>query len=148
MKCCFFGHRDVEENIEPMLMKSIEELIEIGVTDFYVGNQGAFDKMVYRTLEKISNENKKIRVSVVLAYLPTQENVYKNTIYPEGLECVPKKFAISHRNKWMIEHSDYVISYVTRTFGGASQFCELARKKGKEIINIANLVKYDLVNRT
>ena len=138
MKCCFFGHRDVEENIEPLLIKTIENLIETGVTDFYVGNQGKFDKTVYRVLDKISKKNKKIKFNVVLAYLPTQANELVNTIYPEGLECVPKKFAISHRNKWMVENSDYVIAYVTRNFGGAAQFCELAKRKGKYVINIAD----------
>lgn len=65
------------------------------------------------------------------AYLPTKETQYKNTLYPEGLESVPLRFAISHRNKWMVEKSDYVIAYVNWNFGGAAQFYEMAKKKVK-----------------
>ena len=36
----------------------------------------------------------------------------------------------------MIDHSDYVITYVTHTFGGAYQAVERARKKGKITIQI------------
>jgi len=37
----------------------------------------------------------------------------------------------------MVENSQYVVTYVTRTFGGAAQFKELAIKKGKTVIEIA-----------
>jgi len=36
----------------------------------------------------------------------------------------------------MIDHSDYVIAYVTHTFGGAYQAVERAKKKGKILIQI------------
>ena len=34
------------------------------------------------------------------------------TIYPEGLEYTPRRFAISKRTQWMVQQSDYVIAYV------------------------------------
>lgn len=37
----------------------------------------------------------------------------------------------------MIEQSDYVVTYVKYTIGGASKFKELAEKKKKIVINIA-----------
>ena len=40
MICTFFGHRDVVENIQPILRSVLKDLIEQnGVTIFYVGNQ-------------------------------------------------------------------------------------------------------------
>ena len=36
----------------------------------------------------------------------------------------------------MIEQSDYVVTCVSRSWGGAAQFKELAEKKGKTVINI------------
>ena len=59
-----------------------------------------------------------------------------NTIYPEGLETVPKRFAISWRNKWMIQESDVVVTYITHSWGGAAQFADLAKRKKKRVINI------------
>lgn len=36
----------------------------------------------------------------------------------------------------MIEHADYVVTYVTHLFGGAAQFSALAKSKGKIIYDI------------
>ncbi len=52
-----------------------------------------------------------------------------DTIYPEGLEVVPPKFAVSKRNAWMLERCEYVITYVKFNFGGAALFKEKAIKK-------------------
>ena len=105
---------------------------------FYVGNNGNFDTMVRRQLEDLS-QTYLITYSVVLAYLPTEKNKYDNltnTIYPEELEIIPKRFAISWRNKWMIQQSDIVVTYVTHSFGGAAQFKELAMKKKKIVVEL------------
>lgn len=40
----------------------------------------------------------------------------------------------------MIEHSDYVISYVKYDIGGAARFKELAEKKNRIVINIADQI--------
>ena len=59
-----------------------------------------------------------------------------NTIYPEGIESVPKRFAISWRNKWMLTESEYVVAYVKHSWGGAAKYYEMAEKKGKNVINL------------
>ena len=140
MVCTFFGHKDTPKEIEPTLRSTLIDLIENkNVTVFYVGNNGNFDTMVRRQLEDLS-QIYPITYSVVLAYLPTEKNKYDNltnTIYPEGLETVPKRFAISWRNKWMIKQSDYVVSYITHSWGGAAQFAEMAEQQNKTMINLA-----------
>jgi hypothetical protein len=55
---------------------------------------------------------------------------------PEGIETVPKRFAISWRNKWMLSRADYVVTYITRSWGGAAQFAELAERKEKTVIKV------------
>lgn len=139
MVCTFFGHKDTSKEIEPTLRSTLIDLIENkNVNVFYVGNNGNFDTMVRRQLEDLS-QLYSITYSVVLAYLPTEKNEYDNltnTIYPEGLETVPKRFAISWRNKWMIQQSDIVVTYVTHNFGGAAQFKEMAERLNKHVINL------------
>ena len=136
----FFGHKDTPKEIEPTLRSTLIDLIENkNVNVFYVGNNGNFDTMVRRQLEDLS-QTYPIAYSVVLAYLHTEKNKYDNltnTIYPEGLETVPKRFAISWRNKWMIQQSDIVVTYVNHNFGGAAQFKEMAESLGKIAINLA-----------
>ena len=141
MICTFFGHRDASSRIEGTIRATIERLILEGVTRFYVGNNGNFDSMVHRQLKQLSIEYPHIRYYVVLAYLPTEKyefNItdYGETIYPEGLESVPPRFAISKRNQWMVEKADIVVTYVKYSTGGAAHAKKLAVRKGKAIINI------------
>ena len=140
MVCTFFGHKDTPKEIEPTLRSTLIDLIENkNINVFYVGNNGNFDTMVRRQLEDLSRIYP-ITYSVVLAYLPTEKNKYddlSNTIYPEGIETVPKRFAISWRNKWMIQQSDIVVTYVTHNFGGAAQFKEMAVKQKKKVLEIS-----------
>lgn len=140
MTVTFFGHEDTPKEIEPTLRSALIDLIEnYNATEFYVGNNGKFDLMVRRQLEDLSRAYP-INYSVVLAYLPCKKNgcdIPVNTVLPEGIETVPKRFAISYRNKWMIKQSDIVVTYVIRTYGGAWQFKALAEKQGRIVKNLA-----------
>ena len=140
MTATFFGHKDTPKEIEPTLRSTLIDLIENkNVNVFYVGNNGNFDTMVRRQLEDLSHTYP-VTYSVVLAYLPTEKNKYNNltnTIYPEGLETFSKRFAISRRNKWMIQQSDIVVTYVTHSFGGAAQFKDVAKRMNKLTIELA-----------
>ena len=138
--CTFFGHRFVPDKIEPTLRSTLIDLIENhDVKRFYVGNHGSFDAIVRRVLRDLSFTYS-ITYYVVIAYLPEKNNQdCSDTIFPEGMETVPKRFAIFYRNKWMIERSDYVVTYVTHQIGsGAAQFKELAEKQGKTVLELSN----------
>lgn len=146
MICTFFGHRDTKNEIEPTLRSTLFDLIENkNVNLFYVGNHGNFDSMVRRQLEDLS-KTYPIKYYLVLAYMPTKnqepDTLNEHTILPEGIETVPKRFAISYRNKWMLDQSDIVVTHVTHSFGGAAQFEDCANKSGKMIIKIATVVNY------
>ena len=136
--CCFFGHREVIHNIRDKLKAIIERLItEDGVTEFYVGNQGQFDSMVYSVLKELKAKYPQIRYTVVLAYMPDEhiKELYgEDTLFPDGMETVPKHFAISKRNDWMIRQSGFAVCYVHKITGGAAKYKEKAEKKGLKII--------------
>ena len=136
MTCTFFGHRDSPKEIEPALRLTLIDLIENkNATVFYVGNHGNFDAMVRHQLEDLS-KTYPIKYYVVLAYMPGKnDNPDEHSILPEGIESVPRRFAINYRNKWMLTNSDIVVTYVTRPFGGAWEFKQMAEKRGKYIIN-------------
>lgn len=144
--CTFFGHRECPSNLKSQLYDVLEELIEqYDVNVFYVGNQGAFDKMVYSALRELALQYPQIVYVVVLAYMPTtkqsdeypQATDYSHTIYLEGIETVPKRFAIDWRNRWMLKQSDYVVTYVTHTWGGAAKFAKEAQRLGKKVVGLA-----------
>ena len=142
--CTFFGHKYVPQSVELALRSLLVNLIEKeGVDLFYVGNHGAFDAMVRRVLRDLSKRYA-ITFHVVLAYMPQKSDPldpmdYSDTILPEGVETVPKRFAISFRNRWMVERADVVITYVTHEIGsGAAQFKKLAERKKKRVINLCD----------
>ena len=63
--------------------------------------------------------------------------MYDEVIIPDVVAGVHPKTAITKRNKWMVEESDYIISYVTRDFGGAYTAIKYATKLGKKIISLS-----------
>lgn len=140
--CAFFGHRDCPETVKPALRDAIERLItDYGVDTFYVGNQGQFDACVRGILRQMQKMYPHIRYAVVLAYLPVRKDEYEDysdTVYPEGMEDGPPKFAIARRNQWLVNQADHIICYVRHSWGGAYQFSRLAKRQGKHVINICN----------
>ena len=138
--CTFFGHRDCPETIKPYLREVLVDLItNQGVDTFYVGNQGRFDGIVRSVLRELEKEYPEIRYAVVLAYLPGKKNEYddfSDTILPEGIEAVHPRYAIDWRNRWMLQRSDFVVTYITHSWGGAAKFAEKAKREGKTVINL------------
>lgn len=138
--CTFFGHKDCPDTVRYNLRKVIIELItNYGVDMFYVGNQGWFDAIVRSVLRELKEEYPQIDYAVVLAYMPCNQNKNEDTsdtILPEGIEFVHPRYAISWRNNWMLQQSDYVVTYITHSWGGAAKFADKARKQGKRVFNI------------
>lgn len=136
MTCCFIGHKERDISVFVNLMFTVKELIEEkGVDHFYMGNNGWFDRTCFNLLKFDNNPN--IKYNVVLAYYPDGIVGYENnTIYPEGIELVPKKFAIKKRNEWMIDNSDYVVCHVKHTHSNAHKFREYAIRKNRIVIDV------------
>ena len=143
--CSFFGHREISQNIEPELYTEIERHItEKNVDTFYTGGYGAFDFMTEKILNDIKKQFPHISVYRILAYVPAVTDMKNNqkqplTIYPEGLELVPKRFAITYRNRWMVEWSDYIIGYTANNYGGAYDALKYAGHNKKIITNLTSL---------
>lgn len=138
--CTFFGHRNCPDTIKQPLKDILTDLVTTkGVDVFYVGNQGHFDYVVREVLRELENEYSHVRSAVVLAYMPKENDNgdYSNTMLPEGIENVPKRFAISWRNKWMLKQANYVVTYVAHSWGGAAQFADIAKRQNKTVINLA-----------
>ena len=134
----FCGHAQISqsEKIEKWLYDVTQKLIEQGATTFYLGGYGAFDSLAASVLREQKKRYPQIELILVLAYLNTGRNTsgYDGTVYPP-LETVPRRFAISHRNRWMVESADVVVAYVLRDWGGAAATLRCAKQKKKQIIS-------------
>ena len=140
MVCTFFGHSDTPEAVYPKLKNAIEELITTrGASTFMVGTHGSFDGMTLHALRELKQQYAHISYHVVLAYMPNQDDeLYTSdeTLLPEGIEAVPKRFAIPWRNKWMVNKSQTVICYIIHNASGAAKFVQYAEHQGKEVIHL------------
>ena len=138
--CTFFGHGDCPDTIKPRLREVLSDLIENhNVDTFYIGNQGRFDVIVRGVLQDLQHEYPQINYAVVLAYMPgkqTEYDDYSDTMLPEGIESVHPRYAISWRNNWMLKQSDYVVTYITHSWGGAAQYVQKAMHAKKRMINL------------
>ena len=138
--CTLFGHRECPDSIKVKLREVLIDLIANNDVDmFYVGNHGRFDSIVRGVLRELKKEYPQINYAVVLAYMPgkqTEYDDYSDTMLPEGIESVHPRYAISWRNNWMLKQSDYVVTYITHSYGGAAQFAEKAKRQKKIVINL------------
>ena len=138
MTVAFCGHAQISqsEKIEKWLYAVTQKLIEQGATTFYLGGYGAFDSLAASVLREQKKRYSQIELVLVLAYLNTGRDTsgYDSTVYPP-LETVPRRFAISHRNRWMVESADVVVAYVLHDWGGAATTLRCAKQKKKQIIS-------------
>ena len=139
--CTFIGHEQTPCEIKEKLCDQIELLItKYGVDTFFVGTHGNFDRIVYDSLCQLERKYK-ITTKIVLAYLSQKTDWYdlSKTIFPAQLDNVPPKYAISKRNKYMIEQSNYMICYVDNTQTNAYVFAKMAIKKGLLVFNLGQV---------
>lgn len=134
----FCGHAQIphSQNLQDWLFAVTRQLIKSGAKTFYLGGYGEFDNLAAAVLRRLKKHYPEIELVLVLAYLDTEKDVsgYDRTVYPP-LETVPRRFAISRRNRWMVESSDVIVAYVMHDWGGAAAMLQYAKQKKKCIIS-------------
>ena len=148
MKSCFFiGHREADERLLPKLTAAIERLItEEQVSFFYVGGYGGFDRIAATAIKHLKLHHPDITLMLVLPYHPAERPIetpygFDGTYYPEGLEKVPRRYAIVRANEIMAKQSDWLISYVRHGASNSRRILEYAQKQGTACININDLLE-------
>lgn len=136
--CTFFGHRDCPDSIKPELQRILADIIENHSVDkFYVGRQGKFDALVFAVLKELGQIYPHITYFIVLERVPVNETGdFSDTLLPDGIENVHPRYAIDRRNTWMLKNSQYVVTYVTHSWGGAAKFADKAKHMNKTILPI------------
>lgn len=147
MKSCFlFGHADCLDHVLPRLEQSIEIAISNGVTNFYVGNRGAFDRLAATAVKRAKQKFPGVRLYLLLAYHPAERapepsEGFDGTYYPL-YEKVPRRFAIVRTNEAMLHQADTVICYVNH-LGNTKELLRLAHKiQEKEDLQIINIAEF------
>ncbi len=136
-KTCFLmGNRHTPSNIREPLAETVEKHItEYGVTTFIVGRYGNFDNMTIGVLREAKKRHNDIELYLLTPYALTQKidtpEGFNGTFYPDGLEKVPLRLAITQANKYMVQNSDYLITYCHH-IGNTRNIVEYAQKREKK----------------
>ena len=142
--CCGFGHRDVLEKIDDAVYAAVLKAVERGCDIFYTGAMGEFDSLFSSAVRKVKKTYPKIKLICVKSYFTNDLNtngeyyaaLYDDVFIPDELADIHPKAAIKYRNRWMIDHSDIVLIYTKRTYGGAYEARRYAERIGKEVVYI------------
>ena len=140
MVVAFCGHKNVYETelVSQQVKQIILGLVKEGADTFLLGGYGSFDSIAAITVRELKKDYPGLRSILVLPYLNRgyDASLYDESVYPP-IEDVPKKFAISRRNEWMVEKADVIIAYVDHDWGGAAATTlRYAERKKKRIINV------------
>ena len=136
----FFGHSnclfndDIKKQLKNILL---DEIIKNPTCKFYLGGYGDFDGLCLRTLKDLKNDFPDIELIFFTPYIDKNYSKlefatyhYDDVIFPP-IESVPRKFAISKRNEWMVDSANLVIAYVKYSWGGAAKTLEYAKRRKK-----------------
>ena len=137
-RCFFIGHREAPETILPPLISAVERHIaEYHVNEFVVGHYGSFDRFAQKAVMDAKKRFSDVALTILLPYHPSEQAVElpegaDGFLYPEGMERVPKRAAISRANRYMIAHSDYLIAFLQHFGSNTREFVEYAQKREKQ----------------
>ena len=143
----FCGHSNFQAT--PTLRQRLLKWLEQNAGEyavFYLGGYGRFDTFALDCVREYKQEHKKVKIIFVTPYLSLsyqknrldyEKKRYDEILYP-NIECVPQKFAIIKRNRFMVENADWIVAFVNHDWGGAYSTYEYAKKKNKNIFNLAN----------
>ena len=148
MVVTFCGHAQFtkSEEYEQKILAFLEKTVGYCRADMYLGAYGDFDSLAYDCCKRYKENHPNVSLIFITPYMTAeyqqrhlkyQRLRYDDIIYPE-IEDKPLKFAITYRNKWMVDQADYVICGITHTWGGAYKTYQYAKKKKKYIYNVTD----------
>ena len=132
--CCVTGHRDLPQKeinrIKAALRKAIEKAVADGFTCFMSGFAEGVDQYFAEIVLEMQKSNPALELVAVIPYQKRLDNLRQKKWTYDMLEACTDVVVIreeyqpsvySHRNRYMVEHSDRVIAvYDGREKGGTA----------------------------
>lgn len=158
-KCCFSGYRpskfpfklrDFDPDFQVMLRNlttTVSSLIDDDCRVFYTGMASGFDIIAAEVVLGFRKSNPEIRLVAVVPF-EEQEKSYSNEWklrYDEVLSACDEVMVLSkeyhngcyqNRNKYMVDNSDYIVTWYDGKQGGTRNTLSYAQKKKRYIVNV------------
>lgn len=148
ISCCFTGHRILAHamipNIKRALNYEIERLYAIGVRNFISGGAIGFDTLAAEQVVLAKQRHPDINLVFVL---PCADHTLKwNTTQKRQFEVLSHHASATvilrhtytegcmlERNRYMVDNSEYCVSYCGRNFGGTYSTVRYAKAMKRQI---------------
>ena len=148
--CCVTGHRDIPQkemnHVRAALRREIDCAVADGYTCFMSGFAEGADQYFVEIVMELQKENPALELIAVIPYRKRLDSLNKKTRTRELLEAcadvvvIQEKYlpsVYSHRNRYMVEHSDRVIAvYDGRETGGTAKTIRFTHRMKKELREI------------
>ena len=142
--CCVSGHRQIQKDLDLIKLETVLRFsAENGYKNFLVGMAIGFDTLCFQILEKIKKE-KDIKIIACIPCL-TQDYKYSESEkkeYRRIVESADEKIVLSesynpwcmiNRNRFMVDNSSLLISYLRIAKGGTFNTVKYAQEQGIKI---------------
>ena len=147
------GRRRLRRPKPELKLKIQEQIINLienkDVDTFLVGEIGGFEEDAYDSVLKVFESYPNIHITLVVSKISELHEIggdFSNYvvkrrfchdwIYPDKCAVGYKRWCIVHRNRYIIENTDFIIAY-NKYKGRAYDFCKQAKNKGVTIIELA-----------
>ena len=152
---CFTGHRDIQRELAfgiPSCLKVLlRHLIASGARTFLAGGAMGFDTIAALCVLELKEEYPDIRLELILPCRDQTKmwNELNKSTYnfilssADRVEYLHDRYTQScmhDRNRRLVELCDVCVAYCVHSGGGTAYTVAHALAKGKELINIAELV--------
>lgn len=158
-KCCFSGYRPSKfpfqlkkenadfEVLYRNLSTTISALIDDECAVFYTGMASGFDIIAAETVLKFKDKHSLVKLIAVVPF-EEQEKSYSadwKSRYETVLSACDEVVVLSkeyhagcyqNRNKYMVDNSDYVVTWYDGKPGGTRNTLNYAQKKKRYIVNV------------
>ena len=148
--CCVTGHRDIPQkemnHVRAALRREIDCAVADGYTCFMSGFAEGADQYFVEIVMELQKENPALKLIAVLPYRKRLDSLKSTAGSYEMLEACADVVVMqeeyqpsvySHRNRYMVEHSDRVIAvYDGREKGGTVRTIRFAHQMRKELREI------------
>lgn len=150
--CCFTGHRKIPPETISEISQRLEiivvQLIEGGCTYFYSGGALGFDTLAAQTVLKCRTKYPEIKLVLVLPCKNQAErwSAENKEVYEKVLSVADEviytsqayfKGCMHKRNRYLVDHSNICVCYLTKNTGGTAYTVNYAISKRLAIHNVA-----------
>lgn len=137
-KCFCIGHRDAcMSEIDGLDREILRHIEEYAVTEFIVGNYGNFDGLVAAAVLRAKKKHPWVRLTLLLPYHPGERRTelppgFDGSLYPDGMETVPRRLAIIRANRRAVDMSQHMIAFVWHPASNSREILAYARAREKK----------------